>query len=284
MLPWLCDHMSGAKARLDIFRAVDADPSVPDIYTRTAATLSGLPIAEVTKAVRQRGKVAELALGFCGGVGALQAMAAGYGLHFSDHEAKDIVDRWREANPWAQAYSRQIWEGMRLAMSPEYTADPDRAVKVGRVWLKYDPRYFGGSLLARLPSGRVLTYRTMRWEDVDVLDEDDKPTGTKKLEMTFARGYGRVKLWPGMFVENFTQATAADFLRGTLVRLQGMGSVRLHTHDEILLETTVEAAEYDACTLRWFMQQGFGWSAGLPINSEETIAYTYTKSEEGHGL
>ena len=124
----------------------------------------------------------------------------------------------------------------------------------------------------------------MRWEDVPVLDEDDKPTGIKKLEMTFARGYGRVKLWPGMFVENFTQATAADFLRGTLVRLQGMGSVRLHTHDEILLETSVEAAEYDACTLRWFMQQGFGWSEGLPINSEETIAYTYTKSEDGHGL
>ena len=284
VLPWLCDHMSGAKARLDIFRAVDADPSVPDIYTRTAATLSGLAVADVTKAVRQRGKVAELALGFCGGVGALQAMAAGYGLHFSDSEAKDIVDRWREANPWAQDYSRQIWEGMRLAMSPEYTSDPDRAVKVGRVWLKYDPRYFGGSLLARLPSGRVLTYRSMRWEDVDVLDEDDKPTGIKSREMTFARGYGRVKLWPGMFVENFTQATAADFLRGTLVRLQGMGSVRLHTHDEILLETTVESTEYDACTLRWFMQQGFGWSEGLPLMSEETLGYSYTKSEEGHGL
>ena len=145
VLPWLCDHMSGAKARVQIFRDVDADPSVPDIYTRTAATLSGLAIADVTKPIRQRGKVAELALGFCGGVGALQAMAAGYGLHLSDNEAKNIVDRWREANPWAQDYSRQIWEGMRLAMSTEYTADPDRAVKVGRVWLKYDPRYFGGS-------------------------------------------------------------------------------------------------------------------------------------------
>jgi DNA polymerase len=285
VLPWLCDHMTGAKARLEIFRAVDADPSVPDIYTRTAATLSGLPIAEVTKPIRQRGKVAELALGFCGGVGALQQMAAGYGLHFSDDEAKIIVDRWREANPWAQDYSRQIWEGMRLAMTPEYTSDPDRAVKVGRVWLKYDPHYFGGSLLARLPSGRVLTYRSMRWEDVPVLDADDQPTGIKKLEMTFARGYGRVKLWPGMFVENFTQATAADFLRGALVRLNNRDApVRLHTHDEILLELPVEDAEVGAALLKDVMRCGYDWSEGLPINSEETIAYTYTKSEEGHGL
>jgi DNA polymerase len=281
VLPWLCDHMAGAKARLGIFRAVDADPDVPDIYTRTAATLSGLPIAEVTKAIRQRGKVAELALGFCGGVGALQAMAAGYGMHFSDEEARIVVDRWRAANPWAHDYAHQVWQNAIWAMN-----NPGQGTQAGRIWLKFQPEYLGGALLARLPSGRVLTYRGLRWQDVDVLDDDDKPTGKKKTELMFSRGYGRIKLWPGILVENFTQATAADFLRGTLVRLEQDGALRtrLHTHDEILLECDTS----DACTvsykLRLAMQKGFDWSPRLPLMSEETIAYTYTKDEGGHGL
>jgi hypothetical protein len=125
----------------------------------------------------------------------------------------------------------------------------------------------------------------MRWEDVPVLDADDQPTGIKKLEMTFARGYGRVKLWPGMFVENFTQATAADFLRGTLVRLEQDGFRTVgHTHDEAITEVTVEEAEQSAVRLGEIMRAGFDWSEGLPINSEETIAYCYSKDEGAHGL
>jgi DNA polymerase I-like protein with 3'-5' exonuclease and polymerase domains len=99
----------------------------------------------------------------------------------------------------------------------------------------------------------------------------------------FSRGYGRVKLWPGMFVENFTQATAADILRGTLVRLKD-APVRLHTHDEILLETSAASAPKLAETLRLVMQQGFSWSKGLPLMSEESVAYFYTKHPESVGL
>ena len=70
--------------------------------------------------MRQRGKVAELALGFCGGVGALQHMAAAYGLHFTDAEARRIVDRWREANPWAsRLLASELWDAMRWAIAPE---------------------------------------------------------------------------------------------------------------------------------------------------------------------
>jgi DNA polymerase I-like protein with 3'-5' exonuclease and polymerase domains len=88
-----------------------------------------------------------------------------------------------------------------------------------------------------------------------------------------------------MFVENFTQATAADVLRGTLVRLEEAGLMtRLHTHDEIIVECRKVSAEYDACTLRWIMQQGFDWSKGLPLMSEETIGYYYTKHPESIGL
>ena len=282
IVPWLCDHYKGARDRLQIFRDVDADPSLPDLYTRTAATLSHTPVDEVTKPMRQRGKVAELALGFCGGAGALQSMAANYGMHFTDAEAQDIVNKWRAANPWAIDYSREIWDVMLWCTRAE---NAGQAAPAGRIWLKYEPRYLGGSLLARLPSGRVLTYRNMHWQDVDLLDADDKPTGIKSREMMFSRGYGRVKLWPGLFVENFTQATAADFLRGTLVRLvEGRMNVRLHTHDEILLECSAMVADGISAALRRVMQVGFNWSEGLPLMSEETIAYYYTKDEGSHGL
>jgi DNA polymerase len=284
ILPWLCDHYPGARKRLQIFRDCDADPKLPDLYTRSAADVSHLTIEQVTKAIRQRGKVAELALGYCGGVGALQAMAAGYGLHLTDAEAREIVARWRAANPWALDFAREIWEAMRLAMNQPHTE-----AKAGRVTFVYLPGYFNGSLLCQLPSGRWLTYRSMRWDRVDVLDEDDKPTGEKKLELMCARNYGRIKLWPGLFVENVTQATAADFLRGTLFRLEDNEAsdwmpVRLHTHDEIVCETAVGDVDAAVHELHWAMQDGFDWSAGLPLMSEETIGYCYTKHEGSHGL
>jgi DNA polymerase len=273
--PWL----AGVQSRLDIFREVDADPSKPDLYTRTAAAVSNVAIGDVTKAMRQRGKVMELALTFCGGKGALQSMAASYGMHLSDTEAQLAVDQWREVNPWAQNYSRLLWEAMREAMDT-----PDRYVPAGRIGFVYLPGYLGGTLHMRLPSGRLLTYRRIKWEHVAVKDDDGKITDYK-LELTFARGYGRVKLWPGMFVENATQAVAADVLRGTLRKLVAMAlDVRAHTHDEIILECPPQEADDVAGQLRSVMRRGFMWSHGLPLMSEETQAYYYTKDPEGHGL
>jgi hypothetical protein len=166
---------------------------------------------------------------------------------------------------------------------------PGQAHQAGRIWFRYQPEYLGGSLLCRLPSGRCLTYRDIYYQTVDVLDEDDKPTGKKRSELTFARGYGRVKAWPGLFVENFTQGTAADVLRGTLARLEDNEAsdwmpVRLHTHDEILVETAVEDVEAAEHELHWAMWYGFEWSKGLPLHSEETVSYYYTKDERSHGL
>jgi DNA polymerase len=274
IVPWLADYQDGARARLQIFRDVDENPSLPDLYTRTAAALSHCTIEQVTKAMRQRGKVAELALGFCGGVGALQSMAAAYGMHLSDTEAREIVDRWRAENPWVQAFSRDLWETMRLAHDVH-----NRPFRCGRVHFMYLPDVLGGTMQCILPSGRALTYRALRWEMLDV-EDDDGNVIDRKLELTFARGHGRMKLWPGMFVENITQAVAADVLRGTLVRLESQQlAIRLHTHDEILAETPEAKADEVAQRMRTFMRHGFPWSKGLPLMSEETIAPYYTKHE-----
>jgi DNA polymerase len=279
VLPWLCDHYAGATSRLQIFRDVDADPSLPDLYTRTAAVLSHARIEAVTKPMRQRGKVAELALGYCGGVGALQNMAAGYGLHLSDAEARTIVDQWRAANPWAINFSRELWDAVQNAWH-----HPGASYKAGRVSFIYADRLgFGDTLYCQLPSGRLLTYRALRYENVPVKNSSDEVVGYSR-ELTFARGYGRQKLWPGMFSENITQAVAADFLRGTLVILENecrdWMPVRLHTHDEIVTETTTGEADEASWLLGKIMRRGFSWSDGLPLMSEETIGYYYTKHPE----
>jgi DNA polymerase len=278
VLPWLCDHLPGAAARLGTFRAVDADPDVPDLYTRTAADLAGISVDKVTKLQRQSGKVAELALGFCGGKGALQAMAANYGLFFDDGAAQAIVDRWRKVNAWAVDYSQALWQAALRAQKLPHTLIP-----AGRVAFYFHPDYLGGSLLCRLPSGRLLTYRKLRWEMVEEKNAEGLVIKSSR-ELTYARGYGRAKLWPGIFVENVTQAVAADVLRGTLVRLDNFLTVRLHTHDEVLVEAEAGLAEEVSRTLRFLMQLGFDWSEGLPLMSEETVAYYYSKNEGSHGL
>jgi len=276
ILPWL----AGDEKRLQIFRGVDADPKVPDLYTRTAADISHVPLAAVDKPIRQRGKVAELALGFGGGIGALQNMGAAYGLHLGDAEARVIVERWRAANQWCV----EFWQALKTAVDRALEL-PGTIQTAGRIRYTYKPDYLGGTLFAILPSLRLLTYRDIRYERVADLDEDDKVVGYS-THLRFARGHGRVKLWHGMLCENAVQAVAADVLRGTLRRLEESGAfdVRLHTHDEVLLECPIEAAEHVKAELRHVMQQGFDWSQGLPLMSEETVAYYYSKSEGAHGL
>jgi DNA polymerase len=274
ILPWLAGEASaGALDRLHVFRSVDADPRVPDIYTRTASVLSHIPLEQITKPIRQRGKVAELALGFGGGVGSLQSMAAAYGLHIPEREARENVERWRQANRWCVDFWAALWDAINRAL-----AEPRVSQRAGRITYVYLPDYLGGSLLCKLPSGRCLTYRNIRREVVDEEDDDGNVVG-RSVQLRFARGYGRVKFWHGMACENVVQAVAADCLRGTLVRLRSY-QVRLHTHDEILLETLDGAGKQTALELRLVMQHGFDWSFGLPLMSHETIAPYYTKRED----
>ena len=279
---WLPDDRE-ADERLEIFRAVDADPKIPDIYVRTAAEISGIAIDQVDKKIRQRGKGVELACGFGGGKGALLNMAAGYGMHLDDDEAQEAVDRWREANPWAQRF---WWALMDAADSA--IRQPKHVFEVGRVRYVYLPDYLGGSLLCQLPSGRFLTYRRCRWEYVDVVDEKTNEVVDRKRELMFSRDMGRMKIWPGLLCENIVQATAADILRGTLTRLElnyhDWMPVRLHTHDEVLVECREGGAEHAAECLCEEMQRGFDWTKGLPIAADTVVGRWYSKSEASWGL
>jgi DNA polymerase bacteriophage-type len=273
VLPWLAGQSPGAVARLEAFAAVDRDPSLPDLYTRTAATLSSLAINAVTPEIRQRGKVAELALGFGGSVGALQAMGANFGLHFDDSAARKIVDKWRIANRWCVDF----WDDLERAAIGARKL-PGVEFPVGRLKYVFLRDYLGGSLCCELPSGRSLTYRALRSDLVEEEDEDGHKT--KSMQLRFSRAHGRSKVWRGLLCENVVQAVAADVLRGTLVALaRAKVPVRATTHDEVLIEADINEADSACLLLRTYMRRGFAWSSGLPLMSEETIAPYYTKDK-----
>jgi hypothetical protein len=130
-----------------------------------------------------------------------------------------------------------------------------------------------------LPSGRFLTYRDIRWERTADLVDDDNIIGYSR-KLRFHKGYYRSEIWHGTFCENAVQGVAADILRGTLVRLDDTDDVVAHTHDEIVAEVSVGAEDTVVDVLRDIMRAGFDWSDGLPIMSEETCGYYYSKMED----
>jgi DNA polymerase len=269
-----------ADAALQVMRDCDADPSLPDIYVRAASSISNLPIDEIDEDTRQRGKIAELALLFGGSVGALQAMATGYGLYIADSEAKETVQRWRGANQWCVRFwgkhdeeqSYGLWGAALRALE-----NPGKEQTAGRIRYIYLKDYLRGSLLCRLPSGRHLTYRGIKFEMVDELDDDDNVIGRSR-QLRFWKGRQRSKIWHGTLMENCVQAVAADVLRGILVRLEEEGfEARLQSHDEVLVESHETLAADMSAELRKVMRQPFEWSDGLPLMSDEKVMPYYSK-------
>jgi len=276
--PWLAAS-PGAESVLEIFRANDAGPTRPDIYTIAAADILHNDPSAVAKTERGIGKVATLSLGFGGSVGALSRMALAYRIHLDNAEARRIVDAWRDANPWARRFWDAVWDAAMSAWEL-----PGRITTAGRLAFIYRDDYLGGALFMALPSGRLLTYPRPRWRDVDVLDRDGKPTGEKRHELSFRRAHGRAKLWFGVLVENAVQATAADLLRQTVTRIEtnpalAFMPIRMTTHDEIVCEIDEARAEEAKTILRREMLTVSDWAAGLPLQSEESVCAYYSKAK-----
>ena len=281
--PWLAASEGGERV-LDVYRANDRDPSLPDIYRVAAADILHKEPGAITGPERQTGKVATLSLQFLGSTGALKAMALNYRVHLEDAEARRIVDAWREANPWAREFGNAVWDAAMTAWDV-----PGQITTAGRIAFVYRDDYLGGCLFMALPSGRLLTYPRPKWREVDVLNKDKKPTGERRRELSIRRGHGRAKLWAGTLVENATQGCAADFLRMTVTRIENNPElafmpIRMTTHDEIVCEVDEARAEEAKAILRREMLIMPEWAAGLPLQSDETVCHYYTKAKAAlHG-
>ena len=249
MTPWLSGRGDDV---LDVFR------SGRDIYVREAAAMYKIPESEVTPDQRQIGKVAILACGFGGGLGAFSAMGRAYGLTMSEANAQRTVDAWRRANQWAVRYWQELETGYMIAMR-----NKGKEIVAGRVTYLFD----GQHLWYALPSGRILCYPFAKIEEdgISYAKAAWKPAAD-------APAWPRAKLWRGLACENITQACANDVLRHALRQLD---NVVLHVHDEIVIETDQpEKVEHE---LRKVMCTPPPWAQGLPLDTEIHTMSRYGK-------
>jgi DNA polymerase len=234
----------------------------------TAAEIAGCPESQVGKDLRQQGKVAELALQFLGGVGALNSMARNYGLPaFSVARGESIRDAWRRLNPWAQSFGYACERAVFAAMRNPGVPQP-----AGRVQYLWDG---GDWLWCQLPSGRYLAYHAPRISWVET------PWGEERTAVTVLWGSRRPKagkpwprraLYPGLLVENNTQATAADLQRLALLRADALGvPLVMHVHDELIAEG------HHLPTLERVMLRAPDWAKGLPLEVEGNVGVRYAK-------
>jgi DNA polymerase len=253
--PWL--SMDGEET-LDVFR------EGRDIYVAVASRMFNVEETAVTDEQRQLGKVAVLACGFGGGVGAFSAMGRVYGVHMPEREARRTVDLWRRANPWAVPFWADLEQAYTRAIR-----NPGEVFKAGRVqYMKQ-----GDHLWYALPSGRVLCYPYARFEEdgVSYAKASWKPAAD-------AKEWPRARLWRGLACENIVQATANDILREALRGLDAAGvEVVLHVHDEIVAEVDTEKSEELAAAMQAVMITPPAWAEGLPLGASGKVMQRYGK-------
>ena len=264
--PWLSTHHT-AQDVLDVFAGGR------DIYCREAAAIFHEDERDILREYeetgksdrRQQGKVAILACGFAGGVGAFAAMGRIYNVILPESAAQRTVQAWRRTNPWAPYFWSKLENAYMAAMR-----NPGREFTAGRITYLFD----GQHLWYALPSGRVLCYPFARFNDEGDLTYAKaswKPTAD-------AKEWPRGRLWRGLACENVVQATAHDILRHSLRRLDAEGFFTVaHVHDEIIVECDEGKAEETARRVHQIMTDNPPWAQGLPLAAEGKVMLRYGK-------
>tara|TARA_R110002126_G_scaffold125910_1_gene268134 strand:- start:1499 stop:2956 length:1458 start_codon:yes stop_codon:yes gene_type:complete len=252
------------------------------IYEASAEQMFKLPAGSVDKKspYRQRGKVAELALGYQGGVGALTTMGA-LDMGLTEEELDPIKVAWRESNPEIV----QLWYAVERAAKQAVTNWTSVALEIAGHKSKLFFKYESGFLTIQLPSGRKLFYVKPRIENEDLVRENSK-TGARYIvasagSLTYEGQDQKTKQWTrlatygGKLVENITQAIARDCLRESMLALDEGGFDQLFTvHDEIIIETT---NTIDLATAEAIMGRDLRWAPGLPLRADGFATPYYMK-------
>lgn len=222
------------------------------IYEASAAQMFRVPIEEITKGspLRQKGKIAELALGYGGSAGALKAMGA-LDMGLTEEELKPLVSAWRNANPNIVRLWWDVDSSVKTAVK-EKTRTETHSIQF---------EYCSGMLLIRLPSGRQLTYVKPRMGVNSFGSESVTYEGvgsTKKWE--------RIDSYGPKFVENIVQAIARDILCYAMRFLDQSGhKIVMHIHDEAVIEAPVETSVQGVCSI---MGETPPWAKGLLLRAD----------------
>lgn len=227
------------------------------IYEATASQMFHVPVERIAKgnpeySLRQKGKVATLALGYQGGVNSLISMGA-LNMGLSEEELPDIVQRWRSAN----RRICDLWYAVEQAsLTVMQTAQPQAIY--GLIFaLEGDMVYGQCFLTIRLPSGRKLYYPKPFLQENKfgkmAIHYYTVGQQTRKWEITSTYG--------GKMIENIVQAVARDCLAETLKRIDSMGlQVVFHVHDEVIIDAPMETTVDEICDL---MAEPIPWAPGL---------------------
>lgn len=249
VLAWL----AGEKWRMRVFA------EGKDIYCSSASQMFGVPVEKhgVNGHLRQKGKIAELALGYGGSVGALKAMGA-LDMGLTEDELQPLVDAWRSSNPMGTT----LWWDVDRAV--KQCVHEHASVRTHNIVFTYK----SGFLIIKLPSKRCLYYVKPRVEENKYGGESVTYEGvgtTKKWE--------RLESYGPKFVENITQAIARDIL---LYAMQTLKEYRIvaHVHDEAIIETDKSVSVQSVCEL---MGRTPPWAEGLLLRADGYECEFYKK-------
>ena len=247
--------IAGERWRQEVFA------SGGDIYCASASQMFHVPVEKhgVNGHLRQKGKIAELALGYGGAVGALKAMGAlNYGLQ--EDELKPLVDAWRQSNP----HITKLWWNVDKAVCTcvrERTSTETHGIRF---------QYQSGMLFITLPSGRRLAYVKPKM-------------GLNRFgnESVTYEGVGEQKKWLRLesygpkFVENIVQATSRDILAEAMLRLDAHGyKIVMHVHDEVVIEAPADASLEEISSK---MSLSPAWAKGLLLRADGYVTDFYKK-------
>ncbi len=264
VISWL----AGEEWRLEVFRTHGK------IYEASASQMFGVPINTIVKggenyALRQKGKVAELALGYQGAAGALINMGA-LKMGLSEEELPDIVSRWRETNKRI----RDLWYALENAAIEVIRKGGLAAVGCLTLTRECDLSNGLDYLTIRLPSGRKLYYArpglgVNQWgrDSISYWGVDQNSKKWKQLET-----YG------GKLTENCVQAIARDCLAENIERLETAGyPVVFHVHDEVVIEVPETSSEDALKNVIAIMSQPIKWAPGLPLGADGWVDKFFKK-------
>lgn len=241
------------------------------IYEATASQMFGVPVEKIAKGnpeyeLRQKGKVATLALGYQGGVNSLVSMGA-LNMGLTEEELPDIVVRWRQANPRI----KDMWFAMeQTALAVMQTAQPQATH--GIIFALEGDLVYGQSFLTvKLPSGRKLFYPRpfLNENQFGKLAIHYYTVGQQSKKWEVASTYG------GKLTENIVQAIARDCLAETLRRIDVRGlQVVFHVHDEVIIDAPMDVTVDEICGL---MAEPIGWAPGLILKGAGFESTYYMK-------
>lgn len=252
VIAWL----AGESWRMDVFAGGG------DIYCASASQMFNVPVEKngINGHLRQKGKIAELALGYGGSVGALKAMGA-IQMGLLEDELKPIVNAWRNSNPNITS----LW--WRIDRAVKTVVKTKQAIEIYGIGIFYQ----SGILFIKLPSGRRLAY-------VKPLIEENRFGG----ESVTYEGIGVTKKWERIesygpkFVENIVQAISRDILAEAMLKLATFGfEIVMHIHDEVVIEAPNKVSFVEeVCRI---MSKTPAWAKGLILNADGYECEFYKK-------